>query len=445
MLFLQAFLKRLSQFTLCYTPDAWVVALVLTGIAFAMALGLTTFSLSQALIAWGKGFSSLHTFTMQMVLILLSGEVLARAPWVHQGVITLARKIPSSYTIPAVALFSMATAYLHWGISLIASGVLARSLHRINPRIPLALLLSTAYLGLGSTWHSGLSGSVPLLLATPGHFLEEETGVVPLMNTLFHPLNGVILLVLFLLLPYLAFLLQRYSTVEKGALLEPSLSLKGEEKVGNPEGSLGLKSPWIPKGVGTLGLLAVFSIFYQEGGRAFNLDTINLLFLFCGILLHPNLASFLAAFREGIHSTSGVILQFPFYAGIYGILKESGLSQVLAHFFVSLATPESFPLLIFFYTALMNYFIPSGGAKWIVEAPYLVAATEELKLPLDHLVFPYIWGDMVTNLIQPFWALPLLKMMDLEFRHILGYTGIYMLAILFVLVPVFLFWGFLGG
>lgn len=449
--------QRFSTFALRYTPDPWIVVLLLTALALGLAAFLTPAPFPELLRFWVKGFSTLHTFAMQMTLVLLTGEILARAP-VMEGV--LERIVPlgryPGAVFPLLALFSMGTAYLHWGFSLILCGIVVRKLHRAYPGLPLPLLIATAYLGLGTTWHCGFSGSVPLLLATPGHFLVSETGVVPVRMTLFHPFNLLCLALLFLTLPWVSlFLYRRFSPgsssgggFPRGEELRevepeahPPLPPEGAS---NPQGAAPspfLRSPWVNRVLGACGLTATALLFYREGGSAFHLDTLNLLFLFLGVLLHPHPASLLRAVQEGVGSASGVIFQFPFYGGIFGILKESGAAQEIARFFLSLSTPKGFPLLVFLYTALMNYLVPSGGSKWVIEAPYLIQVLKGMNLPLPFLVLPYIWGDMATNLIQPFWALPLLKMLGGEFREVIVYTTIYFLFLIVLLFPAFLILG----
>jgi len=425
-------LERWLTLTLRYTPDSWIVTIFLTGIVLLFALLLTSSSLLEILFAWGKGFSALHTFAMQMTLILLTGEIVARSPLVQYSLIRIARFLAKKKLTPFyLAFLSMGIAWVHWGLSLIVSGIVVRTLFKEEKKFN-PLYLACSYLGLGTTWHCGLSGSVPLLLATPGNFLEKEVGIVPLSETLFS---------LYTLLPLFLSLLTTLSF----SLLLPSHSFPlqreiPEDKPSSPpsrEGSLLLSSSLFPKIVSLFGLTYIFLLFHREGIYALHLDTVNILFLFLAIGLHPNFSSFLSSAKEGIHSTFGVILQFPLYGAMWGVMKETGLTSRIGDIFLHLSTPTTFPFFVFLYTSIMNYFIPSGGSKWVVEAPYLLKTLSAHSLPLDHLVSPYIFGDMVTNLIQPFWAIPILKMVEGEFRHLIGYTFLFFLPLFFLLSILF--------
>jgi short-chain fatty acids transporter len=194
-------------------------------------------------------------------------------------------------------------------------------------------------------------------------------------------------------------------------------------------------SPVINLIVGICGLIWLFWYFGQRSWAGINLDVVNFTFLMVGVLLHWKPSSFLKAAQEGGSFIWGVVVQFPFYAGIFGIIQFSGLAEVMAGWFTAIATKETYPFIVVWYSGILNYIVPSGGSKWAIEAPYIMQAAKT--------VIAYAWGDMVTDVIQPFWAIPLLGVAKLNFRDIMGFCMVYFLiymvviSIGFLLLPVF--------
>jgi short-chain fatty acids transporter len=168
----------------------------------------------------------------------------------------------------------------------------------------------------------------------------------------------------------------------------------------------------------------------RRGARRISSDAFA--FLTAAVLLHGTPASLLAASEEAAGVLHGIVLQFPLYAGIYGIFKSTGLSDRIGEAFVAIASPRTFPAVVYWYSGLVNYFVPSGGSKWAIEAPYLLRAAKDLGVAPEKVVLAYAWGDMATDLIQPFWALPLLAVAKVEFKEILGF----LLLAFFVYVPL---------
>jgi short-chain fatty acids transporter len=198
-----------------------------------------------------------------------------------------------------------------------------------------------------------------------------------------------------------------------------------------------MHGPWLNRGLGLLALAFVL-LQVRAGTFAATLDSVNLLALALGLLLHPSPASLGKAAEEASRPLHGVVLQFPLYAGIYGIIRDTGLVESLTRAFLAVSTPGSYPLVVFAYSAVLNYLVPSGGAKWAMEAPYVLGAARELGVPATSVAMAYAYGDMATNLVQPFWAIPLLGVARLEFRDILGYEllalAVYSVLVAFALV-----------
>jgi short-chain fatty acids transporter len=178
--------------------------------------------------------------------------------------------------------------------------------------------------------------------------------------------------------------------------------------------------------MGLLGATAFWQL-YVEGGSRVSLNVLNFAFLFLALLVHPNPASFTRAAARGATYLHGIVIQFPFYAGMYGLIRYSGLAEIIAHWFTSVASPRTLPIVVYWYSGLVSFFIPSGGSKWAIEAPYVMAAAKSLSVPVSRVILAYAWGDMSTHFLQPFWAIPLLAIARVEFKDIIGY-----LAILFV-------------
>jgi short-chain fatty acids transporter len=323
----------------------------------------------------------------------------------------------------------MALCWLNWGAGLIASAVLVRSVARRHPDADYRLLVAVAYLGLGTTWHAGPSGSVPLLLATPGatNFMLRDgliAAPIPVAQTLFTPVNlGLMLVVVVALTVFAALLLpppdRRVRADANGLAALESFTPPVRPARPTPAERL-MHAPVLNVALGLLGAAYVLSL-VRSGTFAATLDSVNLIVLSLALLLHPSPASLVKAAEEAARPLHGVVLQFPLYAGIYGMIKDTGLAVALANLFLAVATQHSFPLVVFLYSAVLNYFVPSGGAKWAMEAPYLLGAAGRLGVSVPEVAMAYAYGDMATNLIQPFWAIPLLGVARLEFRDILGY------------------------
>jgi len=441
-------LSRLSRVATALTvisqrvvPSAFAIAVLLTFIIFGIAIVAGATPL-QVLVAWGNGFWSLLSFAMQMSLVILTGYIVSTAPAVDR-VFTRLAAVPRTPrgAIVMMALVSMGLAWFHWGLSIVGCAMFVRHVARRQPRVDYRLLVAAAYFGMGATWHSGLSASAPLLVATPGHFLQERIGIIPVSRTIFHPFNVGLTMIVVLVLAFLAWAL--HPRDEDVVSVDPA-TLDALDRFTPPAqpATSGFAASidytrWLNLLVGTLGI-GWLAWHFTTHGMALTLDVLNFAFLMLGILLHGSPASLLAAAEQGSGLLAGVVLQFPFYAGMYGVIQGTGLSEALGRWIADAANPRLFPLLLYWYSGIVNYFVPSGGSKWAIEAPYLVDAAQRLGLGVDQVVVAYAWGDMATDLIQPFWALPLLAAARLDFRDIMGYATIVFLV--YVAVVSVAFW-----
>jgi len=437
---------RLTVWTERWIPDSYIFAIVLTIVALALGVVVAGESPHRMVLAWGQGFWVLLTFSMQMVLILVTGYVLAATPPIRRFIMWLSTipKTPKG-SAALLAAFSLITAYINWGFSLIFSALLAREIAKRVRDADYRALAATAYVGLGSIWHQGLSASAPLLMATPGSMpreLEQAYGIIPVTRTLFLPQTIVTVIIVSAAVVATAYLyMPRRSTYQppQEVLADPG-AVAVEKPVAMAPAERLMHSPILSIIIGLMGLYWLVNYFATAGGlAAINLNVVNFTFLMLGILLHWTPARLVASVREAARASYGIILQFPFYAGIFGMIQYTNLGRVLTEFFVRISAPATYPLIVFLYSALLNMFVPSGGSKWLIEAPYILGAGKQLNVNLGYVVVSYGWGDSWTNLVQPFWALPLLGLTRVEFRDIMGYTTTMFIVegiVLSILIPV---------
>lgn len=424
-----------------YVPSAFAIAVLLTGVTFVGALAVGA-SPGDTVVAWGRGFWTLSPFAMQMALVVLTGYLVSTAPPVDRAFQAVARLAGSpARAATLMAAVSMSLAWLHWGLSLVGSAMLVRHIARAQPRVDFRLLVTAAYLGMGTTWHAGLSGSVPLLMASPGHFLEATTGLVPLATTTFAPFNLALSVMVAVVMVAVVWGLH---PAPGDAVVVSAAALDGLERFDPPPVPATVSfAAWcdhtrvLPLALGATGA-AWLGWYVRTNGPQLTLDVLNFVFLMTAIVLHGRLASVMAAGEQGARLLAGVVLQFPLYAGMYGVIEGTGLARVLGDAIARTATADTLPLALYWYSSALNYFVPSGGSKWAVEAPFIIDAARRLGVGLDEVILAYAWGDMASNLIQPFWALPLLAAARLGFRDIMGYAAL-CFAVISVLVSL-AFW-----
>jgi len=413
-----------------WVPNSFVIACLLTLVTFALVILVAGKNPIAAEGYWTKGFWELLELTMQLALIVLTGYVVAVSPVVSRLLAYLAGLASSDRgAIALMGLVSMTAAWLHWGLGLIAGPIFLQFLIRKHPRLDYRLAVAAGYLGSTCTWHAGLSGSVPLLMATPNNFMEADAGLVPVSLTTFSTFNLVLTAVVVCLMTVMVMRLYPKSPVAQPDA--PDAAAEGAHADEPHEAGLWIERSYaINLVMGLLGVTAFWSL-YVDGGSRVSINVLNFAVLFLALLLHPSPASFTRAATRGATYLHGIVIQFPFYAGMYGLIKYSGLAEIIARWFTSIASPKTFPIMIYWYSGVLSLFIPSGGSKWAVEAPYVVAAAKALSVPLPQAILAYSWGDMSTHFLQPFWAIPLLAIAKVEFKDIIGY-----LAILFVVNAV---------
>ncbi|WP_115719061.1 short-chain fatty acid transporter [Gallaecimonas mangrovi] len=394
-----------------YLPDPFVLVLLLTMFVLALSIGVQGMAPMDAVNAWGKGFWNLLTFAMQMALILVLGHLVASTPLVRKALGALARKLPGPKSaIVAVTLVALLASWLNWGFGLVVGAFFARAIAR-EIAIDYKLLVASAYSGF-LIWHAGLSGSIPLTINTPGHFAEKQIGLVPTSETIFAPFNLALVAILLVVMPLLNMLmLDRNSKLGK---------VKSEDEIAPVAGHGPMLNHRWPMYLGGA-LILVWLVPYFFGGGGLNLNVLNLLFLMLAMVLFGSASKFLGALPQAVSSAGGILIQFPFYAGIMALMQSSGLATRLAEFFVHVSTPATLPLWSFLSAGLINLFVPSGGGQWAVQAPVMLPAAQMLHVDVAKVAMSVAWGDAWTNLLQPFWALPVLAIAGLGARDIMGY------------------------
>ncbi|WP_109466980.1 short-chain fatty acid transporter [Albibacillus kandeliae] len=405
-----------------YLPSAFVLALILTFIVFLLGMGMAGQSPVAMAGFWGDGFAKLFTFAMQMVLVLVTGYVLAMTPPVQAMLSALTRKAGNMRQALAITIItSFVCYYLNWGFGMVAGAILAREMgRRVHVHFP--LIVAAAY---GGELVRGPSSSIPLVIATPGHFMEQAIGIVPVSETLYAWWNILLtLLLLVLLVIFFMFQKQPEKIVKFEGEADDELAPRPAPADMTPSDRL--EHSRLPTLI--LGLLAAAYVIIQmvNGSFSVTLNSWILIFLALGLVLHRSPAAYVAVTNQAVRAASGIIIQFPLYAGIAGMMTGSGLVTQFSDAIISIATPETFPVLTFLCAGVVNFFIPSGGGQWAIQGPVMMEAAAALGANPAHTIMAFAWGDGWTNQIQPFWALPLLGVAGLSARDIMGYLLIWL-------------------
>ncbi|MCM3574550.1 short-chain fatty acid transporter [Mesobacillus subterraneus] len=431
---LVSFFNRIMQ---RYLPDPFLFVIILTFVVFGLGLIFTDSGPYQMAQHWGGGFWSLLTFSMQMVLVLVTGHVLASSHIFKKGLGSLASLAKSpGQAIIIVTVVSMIASLINWGFGLVIGALFAKELAKRVQNVDYRLLIASAYGGF-IVWHGGISGSIPLTIATEGHFSQDLIGIIPTDQTIFAGFNLLIILIMLIVLPVVNRLMmpgKDLTVTVDPALLDADVQAATIEQGAMTPAEKLENSKIISLLIGILGLVFLFYYFATNGFKL-NLDIVNFLFLFLGILFHGTPKRFLEAVVNAVKGASGIIIQFPFYAGIMGMMTASGLAAVMSEGFVSISNEFTFPFFTFLSAGVVNFFVPSGGGQWALQAPVMLEAAQTLGVSIPKTAMAVAWGDAWTNLIQPFWALPALAIAGLKAKDIMGYC-VLMLIVSGVIISV---------
>lgn len=433
-----------------YLPSPFTIAILLTLLTILLALFLTEPSnnenhLLSILSFWEAGIwnNDLLVFAYQMMLILVLGHVLVLSKPANNLIVKLSKNVTSTTSaVVLVSITTMLASFLNWGLGLIFGAILARKVgeYAQQNNIPLnyPLVGASGYIGF-MVWHGGISGSAPIKVAESNHILNFMEGVstpemltqipesISFDQTIFSWWNLVLFGVLLIVVPFVLKHIAKSTQPTDFNLQTYDFETHSLEDI---EGAEKLDFSKI-LGIG-FGIVLLAAFFYQYWSNLLSLNItpnmLNFFMLSLAIILHKNFSNFLNALEEAIKGTSGILIQFPLYFGIMGIMKSTGMVVMISDFFVSIATETTLPIFTFFSAGLVNIFVPSGGGQWAIQGPIVIESALKLGVPLPKAIMALAYGDQITNMLQPFWALPLLGITKLKAREILPYTLIIMVV-----------------
>ena len=424
-------------------PSPFSIAILLTSVIIILSLVLTKKNILEIFTFWEEGLwnASLMNFAMQMMLMLVLGYVIALTK-TFNNITQYITKFCTNTSSAAflVSFTTIIVSFLNWGLGLVFGAILARKVgeHAIEKNINLnyPLIGAAGYSGL-MVWHGGISGSIPLKIAEKNHFSEiisnenlliqlPENGI-DFSETVFSNMNLTVSILLLLIIPAMLFYIGKYKSIGHSIILNQS---EKKPETHDPIGAEKLDySIYFSKIIGLIILIiALRKGVLAESLSFINPNFVNLTLLGFAIFLHTNLKSFLSAINQAIVSASGILIQFPLYFGIMGIMNSSGLVDVFANFFVNISNTSTYPIFTMISGGIVNIFVPSGGGQWAVQGIIVLQSAIDLGVSIPKSIMALVYGDQLTNMLQPFWALPLLGITQLKAKEILPYTIIVMLV-----------------
>jgi short-chain fatty acids transporter len=388
-----------------YIPNAYVFSILLTLVVLAVATVTTDYSVTTLIHFWGSSLSSLNEFAMQMALILILGFVLARTSLI-QFILKKIASLPKNNTqaVMLVTVVSLMACYLNWGFGLVVSAFICIAVAQSLPQVNFPLLVASSYSGF-LIWHGGPSGSVPLKLTEEG---------ISLGQTIFASYNFALILSLTCILLIVNFIFSRstnYARAKVHTEVEPDEAEEISTLAQKLEHSNLLN--YLFAGLGGIYLIT------NKGNTDINL--IIFLFFWLAIILHKTPYRLMNEFNLGVREAASILLLFPLYAGIMGMMSQSGMAQALSEFFVSISNKNTFLMFTYWSAGIVNFVVPSGGGQWAIQGPIMIPAGLSLGIDPAKTGMAIAWGDAWTNMIQPFWALPILSLAKLELKDIYKY------------------------
>ena len=445
-----------------WTPNSMVIAYFLTAIVAILALIFTdtpfvSFAIGQPSIvnAWTRGFWSLLELAMQVSLILITGFVIASTPLVRGFLFKMSMK-PNNMgqAILMVMAIIPILNWFHFGLGIMTGIAFGRMLvyaakkkgYKIHAPLLVTLLYACGITGIGISQIGSIFGTIPGALQNR----FDPTGVLglpyqlPLSETAFLPQNIIMCIIVLFVVFGMAWLMRPKkdsdfveASDELIAEIEAQIKMSQEKPVITSP-SERIDNSIVPSLLmGAFGLLCVV-VFMSTGGRL-DFNGFNFIMLVFCVVLSGSPARFIKNVQGAIGATWGIIIQFPFYAGIFGLITYTGLNEVIVNFFMLFATQRNWPFLAYVYTSIVNFAVPNGAAKFFIVAPYIVEVGARLDIPLGTIMNAYTAGDVSTNGFIPFWALPYLAMFKLDFKKILPYLAFASIGAYLVFSIFFLF------
>jgi short-chain fatty acids transporter len=436
-------LRRTSDFFVKvaerWMPDPLVIAIFLTAISFAAALMFTDFSAVQAVEAWGDSYWTLLRFTAQMILILALGHVLANTRAVRRLLVAVASLVRSAQmAYVGLTIFASLAALVSWGLGLIMPAVLARIIanncRERGIKVHFPLLVACGYCG-SIVGMQGLSASIPLVLNTPGHFLEAEIGLIGLNQTIFSWWSVSIVAAIIIILPQV---MSRLAPADEQVIEIPASVENAPVQDDHEQGALVTPSQKMENARWITLLLALFGGIYVVrfflGGGELQLDSLNMIFVVLGLAFADSPRHYIELLGNAAKVAGPFLIQYPLYSGLMGLIAESGLGALIVGGFVAVANADTLPLWTFFSAGFLNLFIPSAGGQWAVQGPIVTEAGIQLGADIPRVAMSVTVGEVWTNMIQPLYAVPVLAIAGLHIRDIMGYCVIALLT----LAPIYL-------
>ncbi len=431
----QPFVKFVDK---CY-PDAFLFVIILTFITFFLSLGFTDSNSLEIINSWGNGLPKLFTFTAQICVIMITAHALAHTDPIERF-LNRVGSLPNSqvHAYAIVAFVSGIASLFAWSFGLIVGGLIAKFVaigcQKKSIKVHYPLIVASAYSGY-VIWHMGYSSSAALFVASENHSLIDKIGILPVTETIFSSFNIFMALATLLTITIVAPLMR---PKDSKTIIEVDVKklFKKEEK-----GIIRINS--VAEAIennrkisflfGFIILFFILNTFYEKG-FFLDLNLVSWTFLCVGLMLSNSSIHYVRLINNAAPTVGPIILQYPFYAGIMGIMADTGLINILANKIVLVSSADTLPFFSFLSGGLVNMFIPSGGGQWAVQGPVMIEAAEILGVNPSYVVLGVAYGDQWTNMIQPFWTIPLLAIAGLHMRQIMGYTFV-----------IFIFTGFIFG
>ena len=431
-----------------WLPDAFLFAVILTIVVFLGAMAATGMGPITMLEKWGNdaGFWGLLSFAMQMALVLVFGNAMASAGPCKKGLGAIANLAHNKKQAIVITTFvSVICCWLNWGFGLVAGALLAKEIAKRVRDVDYPLLIASAYSGF-VIWHAGFSGSIPLSLVE-GKAFGDVTYQAPITETLFHPVNLVMVLIILFVMPLINYAM--HPDKDHTICVDPALLTDEKErtyKIETPADKM--EHSKILWAILIAACWIYIVMYFVKNGFTLGLNIVNFLFMTLGLTLHGNLRKYVDAISDAAGGAAGILLQFPFYAGIMGMMiaqNDAGVSlaSTISNFFVNISTPITLPMLSFLAAGVVNFFVPSGGGQWAVQGPIMMPAARAQGISDGLMSMAIAWGDQWTNMIQPFWALPALGIAGLSARDVMGYLVVILLFTGVLACGGFLVWGLL--